>query len=122
MLSAFDDVKKKTEAGGVRADFIVSDLLAERIRKLVGGSDAGPRSFVVYTGCGRWGRGETLKEAAQAAHKEGAKKTEPARASLVLNDAVPFVDNSGAVNAASAAAIIRLGGVGTVGALLSALD
>lgn len=92
--------------------------ITNRLRQLVGDPEAGPRAFVVLTGCGHWGRGATLTEAAAKAYKAGAGKREWARAVLVLNDDTPEVNQGGRIISNSDSAQLNLGAVGTVGALM----
>ena len=65
-----------------------------------------------------WGRGKTIGEAAKAVLKAGASRTDTAVLTVVLNDTSPWVGGMGGVNANSAAMILDLGPVGTLGAML----
>lgn len=100
-------------------------LLAERLGKLFGHNPdgefkPGPRSFVVYTNCGHWGRGNTLEAAAKKAYDAGASKTSRASAVLVLNDATPEVNQGGSVISESDSEQLSLGVVGTIGSIINA--
>lgn len=103
----------------------VYSFCVNRLQQLVGDCSEysvkpGPRSFVVLTSDGHWGRGASLAEAAQLALKAGARRSSPTHGVLVLNDATPEVNQMGSVIAESEAAILQLGPLGTVGALINA--
>lgn len=98
---------------------------AHRLQKLVGEDpDApvkpGPRSFVLVTNGGHWGRGNTLQSAATNASNAGASKAELCVGVLVLNDNTPAVNQAGSVISNSDSAQLNIGAVGTIGSILRA--
>ena len=90
----------------------------DRLQKLFGTEDPGPRCKVVMTADGHWGRGRTLKEAAQTAVKAGARKTSKAHIFQVLNDATPEINEYGYTIVNSDAELIDIGTVRTLGSLI----
>ena len=77
----------------------------------------GPRSYVVLTNAGLWGRGKTLVDAVKAT--KSYSKTHKVTAVLVLNDDKPTVDGYGTVHSSSVSSQFNLGVVGTVGSILN---
>jgi hypothetical protein len=98
----------------------VADLITKRFVETVSENNHGPRTFVVLTDWGTWGRGATLAEAAAKAVKAGAPRKAKAVATLVLNDAEPTVTSHGELLASSGATLLYLGVVGTLGGILTA--
>ena len=98
----------------------VADLIKNRFTETVSHTSHGPRTFVVMTDWGTWGRGETLAEAAAKALKAGAPRKAKAIATLVLNDAEPGICSDGSLSYASKGTSIYLGVVGTLGSVLLA--
>jgi len=104
----------------VTAKAEVADLIKTRFVESLCETDHGPRTFVVLTDWGTWGRGETLAEAAAKAVKAGAPRKAKAVVTLVLNDHQPSVNQHGGTFASSKATLLHLGVVGTLGSILTA--
>lgn len=103
----------------------LAEVVVNRFMETVGAFTGGvpvnsPHSYLVATSGGHWGRGALLYLAANAASEAGARNSETALAWLVLNDSEPYVDSNGTANASSAATMINLGKVGTIGSILRA--
>lgn len=76
--------------------------------------------FVIATDDGHWGRGITLRIAAEHAVDAGARRTAKAHAWVVVNDPEPVVNDFGTLVASSQALLLSVGVVGTVGGILNA--
>ncbi len=111
LINAYEEATSETKPA-------VADLIVKRFEKTVSAALPGPRSFLVMTDWGTWGRGPTLAEAAAKALKAGAPRKAKALATLVLNDAEPWVSSDGLTSASSVATLVYLGVVGTLGSIL----
>ena len=80
----------------------------------------GPRSYVVLTNSGHWGRGNTPVAAAREAKRAGASNGDNALLVLVLNDSKPEVNQAGSVISNSDSAQVSIGVIGTIGAIIKA--
>ena len=98
----------------------IAGWIAARFKASLDDLAPGPRSFLVITSCGHWGRGTNLAEAALAAKKSGGRRPSKAVVTLVLNDGTAQLNNYGSVLADSVATILHIGAVGTLGGLLNA--
>ena len=78
-------------------------------------------SFMVLVQ-GYWGRGETLRKAAEACRKEGGRPKDRAIARLVLGDDKPGVTDGGYMVRSGDSEIIVLGNGFKLGALLKLED
>ena len=98
----------------------VSDLIKTRFNETVSATNHGPRTYVVMTDWGTWGRGTTLAESAAKALKAGAPRKAKAIVTLVLNDADPGIGSDGSLWSSSKSTTVYLGVVGTLGSILTA--
>jgi hypothetical protein len=101
-------------------------LCANRLQQLVGDNcesydvKPGPRSFIILSGDGHWGRGNTVGEAAKKALQSGARRPSTATGVLVLNDGTAEVNECGSVISDSQSAQFNLGVIGTIGSVINA--
>jgi len=98
---------------------------AHRLQQLVGEDPDAPikpgkRSVIITTNGGHWGRGNSIKTAAETCVKAGASKSERACVMLVLNDDAPEVNQGGMVISNCDSAQLNIGCVGTIGGILNA--
>lgn len=78
----------------------------------------GPRSYVMLTNSGHWGRGNTPVAAALEAKRAGARNGDHACLVLVLNDSTPEVNEAGMVISNCDSAQLQIGMIGTIGSIL----
>ncbi len=103
---------------------ILPELIINRFAQIAGEHQCGnspipgPRSYVILTDGGLWGRGKTIAEAVKAA--KSYTRTALVRATLVINDDKPTVDEWGRVSSSSLSMQVYLGAIGTVGSILNA--
>jgi len=76
-----------------------------------------PHSFMVIV-FGYWGRGKTIKEAAENCKKQGAKAANKAVVRLILNDDKPSLTSYGYMEREAGSENITIGDGFTLGALL----
>ena len=114
------------EKPGALEEGSIGRLCAQRLGQFVGDNPdstlykIGKRSFLISTGCGHWGRSNSIEAAAASAHKAGASKTSKAFVTLVLNDDTPEISRGGMMITESDSASFNIGCVGTIGGILNA--